>query len=127
MKEATKRSIVRWIHILFAIPIIGYIYSPFKELPNYAPVVRYIAFPLIAVSGLVDVERPSPPTAFFEKVYTTGCNTVTAITPGNGHTDCVVVCVTQLPATVVSYALTRTSYSERANHSASNDHRKVSL
>ena len=52
MKEATKRSIVRWIHILFAIPIIGYIYSPFKELPNYAPVVRYIAFPLIAVSGL---------------------------------------------------------------------------
>ena len=52
MKEATKRSIFRWIHIVFAIPIIGYIYSPFKELPNYAPVVRYVAFPLIAVSGL---------------------------------------------------------------------------
>jgi len=52
MKEATKRSIFRLIHILFAIPIIGYIYSPFKELPNYAPVVRYVAFPLIAVSGL---------------------------------------------------------------------------
>lgn len=52
MKEATKRSIFRLIHIVFAIPIIGYIYSPFKELPNYAPVVRYVAFPLIAVSGL---------------------------------------------------------------------------
>ena len=52
MKEATKRAIFRWIHIIFAIPIIGYIYSPFKELPNYAPVVRYVAFPLIAVSGL---------------------------------------------------------------------------
>ena len=52
MKEATKRSIFRWIHIVFAIPIIGYIYSPFKELPNYAPVVRYVAFPLIAASGL---------------------------------------------------------------------------
>jgi len=52
MKEATKRSIVRWIHIVFAIPIIGYIYSPFKELPNYAPVVRYVAFPMIALSGL---------------------------------------------------------------------------
>ena len=37
MTEATKRSIGRWIHIVFAIPIIGYIYSPFKELPNYAP------------------------------------------------------------------------------------------
>jgi hypothetical protein len=30
MKDATKRSIVRWIHIVFAIPILGYIYSPFE-------------------------------------------------------------------------------------------------
>ena len=52
MKETTKRSIFRWAHLIFAIPIIGYIYSPFKELPNYAPVVRYVAFPVIAVSGL---------------------------------------------------------------------------
>jgi len=52
MTEATKRSIFRWIHIVFAIPIIGYIYSPFKELPNYAPVVRYVAFPVIALSGV---------------------------------------------------------------------------
>jgi hypothetical protein len=52
MTDATKRSIARWIHIFFAIPIIGYIYSPFKELPNYAPVVRFVAFPVIALSGL---------------------------------------------------------------------------
>lgn len=52
MKDSTKRSIVRWIHIVFAIPIIGYIYSPFAELPNYAPVVRYIAFPMMVVTGL---------------------------------------------------------------------------
>jgi predicted tellurium resistance membrane protein TerC len=52
MKETTKRSIFRWTHLIFAIPIIGYIYSPFKELPNYAPVVRYVAFPVIALSGL---------------------------------------------------------------------------
>ena len=51
MKEATKRSIVRWIHLIFAIPIIGYIYSPFEELPNYAPLVRFVFFPLIALSG----------------------------------------------------------------------------
>jgi hypothetical protein len=36
MTDATKRSIARSIHIVFGIPIIGYIYSPFKELPNYA-------------------------------------------------------------------------------------------
>lgn len=53
MSDATKRSIFRWIHVIFAIPIIGYVYSPFKELPNYAPVVRYVAFPVIALSGLL--------------------------------------------------------------------------
>jgi predicted tellurium resistance membrane protein TerC len=52
MKEATKRSIFRWVHLVFAIPIIGYIYSPFANLPDYAPVVRYVAFPVIALSGL---------------------------------------------------------------------------
>jgi predicted tellurium resistance membrane protein TerC len=52
MTDATKRSIFRWIHIVFGIPIIGYIYSPFKELPNYAPVVRYVALPIIVLSGL---------------------------------------------------------------------------
>ena len=29
MKEAAKRSILRWIHIVFSIPVLGYIYSPF--------------------------------------------------------------------------------------------------
>lgn len=53
MTPATKRSILRWMHIIFAIPTIGYIYSPFKDLPDYAPVVRYIAFPIIALSGLL--------------------------------------------------------------------------
>ena len=52
MKESTKRSILRWVHIVFAIPIVGYIYSPFAELPNYAPVVRYVALPAMVLTGL---------------------------------------------------------------------------
>jgi hypothetical protein len=52
MKEGTKRVIARWVHLVFAIPIIGYIYSPFDQIPNYAPAVRYVFFPLIAASGL---------------------------------------------------------------------------
>lgn len=52
MRQDIKRLIFRWIHIVFSIPIIGYIYSPFKELPNYAPMVRYVAVPAIALSGL---------------------------------------------------------------------------
>ena len=51
ISNATKRSILRWIHLILAIPIIGYVYSPFAELPSYAPVVRYIAFPAMLLSG----------------------------------------------------------------------------
>ena len=52
MTSATKRSILRWIHIILAIPIAGYIYSPFSDIPQYAPPTRYIFFPLIALTGL---------------------------------------------------------------------------
>jgi hypothetical protein len=52
MKEATKRSIVRWIHIIVAIPIYGYLYSPFEKLPQYAPPTRYVFFPVMVATGL---------------------------------------------------------------------------
>ena len=52
MKDATKRSILRWIHIVFSIPIIGYIYSPFEEIPKYAPRVRFVVVPVMLLSGL---------------------------------------------------------------------------
>jgi hypothetical protein len=52
MNQGIKRSIVRWIHIVFAIPILGYIYSPFEEIPNYAPAVRFIFLPTLVLSGL---------------------------------------------------------------------------
>jgi hypothetical protein len=52
MKEATQRSIVRWIHIVCSVPIIGYIYSPFEHLPDYAPPTRFVFFPVMLLSGL---------------------------------------------------------------------------
>ena len=52
MKEATKRSILRWIHIVFAIPIIGYVYSPFDKIPEYAAPTRFVFLPLLALTGL---------------------------------------------------------------------------
>lgn len=52
MTPGTKRAIFRWIHLIFAIPIVGYIYSPFQDLPDYAPVTRYVAFPAIVLTGL---------------------------------------------------------------------------
>ena len=52
MTDTTQRSILRWIHIVFGIAIIGYVYGPFAELPNYAPVVRYVALPVLILAGL---------------------------------------------------------------------------
>ena len=52
ISASTQRIIVRWLHLILVIPIIGYIYSPFEQLPDYAPVVRFIAFPVIFLSGL---------------------------------------------------------------------------
>ncbi len=52
MNDAAKRTILRCIHLLFSIPILGYIYSPFEEIPNYAPAVRYSFLPVLVLSGL---------------------------------------------------------------------------
>jgi hypothetical protein len=52
MKDATQRVIIRWIHIICSIPIIGYIYSPFDQIPNYAPPTRFVFFPIMLLSGL---------------------------------------------------------------------------
>jgi thiosulfate reductase cytochrome b subunit len=47
------RTILRWVHILLAIPIYGYIYSPFDKLPLYAPPARFVFFPLMVLTGLL--------------------------------------------------------------------------
>ena len=52
MTQGSKRSIFRLIHIVFSIPILGYIYSPFDQIPNYAPLVRFVFFPILVLSGL---------------------------------------------------------------------------
>jgi hypothetical protein len=52
ISNATQRSIFRWIHIVFAIPIVGYIYSPFEKLPDYAAPTRYVFLPVMVLSGL---------------------------------------------------------------------------
>jgi hypothetical protein len=52
MKEATKRSIYRWIHIVFGIPTLGYIYDSPTNTPHYAPTIRYVFLPILVLSGL---------------------------------------------------------------------------
>jgi thiosulfate reductase cytochrome b subunit len=52
ISPATERVILRWVHIVLAIPIVGYIYSPFQNLPDYARPTRYVFLPLMVLTGL---------------------------------------------------------------------------
>ena len=52
MTYATTRQIARWVHLLMAIPVFGYLYSPFELLPSYAHPTRFVFFPIMVVTGL---------------------------------------------------------------------------
>jgi len=52
MNPGTIRLIFRWMHIVVSIPILGYVYSPFDQIPNYAPMTRFFFVPVMILSGL---------------------------------------------------------------------------
>jgi hypothetical protein len=52
MKETTKRSIFRWIHIVCGVPILGYIYDSPSDTHNYATSVRFFFLPVLLLAGL---------------------------------------------------------------------------
>src|SRR5437764_7384758 len=51
MNSVTKRSILRWIHLIITIPILGYIYGPPSEVEQYASAVRFVFVPVLILSG----------------------------------------------------------------------------
>jgi len=51
ISKATLRSLLRWIHLILAIPILGYIYSQPSEAQQYAPAVRFIFVPVMILAG----------------------------------------------------------------------------
>lgn len=52
MKASTERMIIRWLHILLSIPVIGYIYGPVAQLHYASLAVKWVFFPVIVLSGL---------------------------------------------------------------------------
>jgi len=52
MKQGTRRAILRSIHLVLGIPIVGYVYSPFENIPQYAGPTRYVFLPLLVLTGL---------------------------------------------------------------------------
>ena len=51
MKFPSQRTVFRWIHLIISIPILGYIYSPFEKLPDYAPATRFVFLPTMVLTG----------------------------------------------------------------------------
>src|SRR5947208_13332528 len=49
--SATKRAILRLIHLILSIPILGYIYGEPSEVQQYAAAVRFVFVPVIILSG----------------------------------------------------------------------------
>ena len=51
MTAAVKRSILRWIHIIFALPLLGYVYGPPEEVLQYRDYFRFLYVPVVVVTG----------------------------------------------------------------------------
>jgi len=47
-----ERTTIRLLHLLLSIPIIGFIYGPVPDIPSAAFITRWIAVPLVVLSGL---------------------------------------------------------------------------
>jgi hypothetical protein len=51
VNSSTKRSVLRWFHLVLSIPVLGYIYGQPSEVQQYAPAVRFGFVPAIILSG----------------------------------------------------------------------------
>jgi hypothetical protein len=54
----TERSLIRMLHLVLSIPIIGFIYGPVAHIPPAADFTRFIAVPLVAASGIWLWQKP---------------------------------------------------------------------
>ena len=48
----SERSLIRTLHLVLSVPIVGFIYGPVAHIEPAANFTRFIAVPLVAISGL---------------------------------------------------------------------------
>jgi hypothetical protein len=51
MKAATRRLILRWIHLIVVIPILGCIYGKPSDVAQYVGAVQLVFIPIIILTG----------------------------------------------------------------------------
>jgi hypothetical protein len=52
MNAAVERKLIRWLHLILSIPIIGYIYGAVWEIPQARMFTQIVAVPLLMLSGI---------------------------------------------------------------------------
>lgn len=51
MNPGHERVLIRTLHLVLSIPIIGFLYGPVSHIPPAALFTRVVAVPLVVVSG----------------------------------------------------------------------------
>ncbi|OGX24917.1 MAG: hypothetical protein A2787_03275 [Omnitrophica WOR_2 bacterium RIFCSPHIGHO2_01_FULL_48_9] len=52
MLQSNIRTILRWFHLTVGLLLLCYIYSPFSQYLAFQIFVKFIAIPLVVLSGL---------------------------------------------------------------------------
>lgn len=52
MIKVRERVLIRVLHLVLSIPILGYLYGPVASIPHAAWFTRWIALPVVVLSGL---------------------------------------------------------------------------
>jgi hypothetical protein len=47
-----ERDVIRTVHLVLSVPIVGFLYGPVASIPQAAWFTRWIAFPVVVLSGL---------------------------------------------------------------------------
>jgi hypothetical protein len=58
MNPAHERTVIRTLHLVLSIPIIGFIYGPVAYIPQAATFTRLVAVPMVIVSGIWLWQKP---------------------------------------------------------------------
>lgn len=67
MTAGMKRIVLRWLHLLFGLPLIGFVYGPPAETEQYRFMFQYVFMPMILVTGLWMWKGPAIERLIFRK------------------------------------------------------------
>jgi thiosulfate reductase cytochrome b subunit len=52
MNSLQERALIRLLHLVLSVPIVGFIYGPVAHIPPAAAFTRLVAVPLVVLSGI---------------------------------------------------------------------------